>query len=257
MNCSPPGSSIYGFSWQEYWSGLPFPSPGDHPCPGIEPTSSCTQGLNSCLLHCSGGFFTTEPPEKTPALLGLMSTTQWVKLAAAQHQHFAIFQILIIFSKSPGRQWTSPLVPLFRTIYVLEQWSQIWHSDGLGAAEGPGTYITLLNPHDGLSRVIFIPISLTNQWKFRKVRRQAQVCRTTSDRARIWMQSVLRLEALVASIFCRARGCGLPGWDQSPWSPHLWSNQADRSQNAQSVQTRNVCLSHGYRAGLPTWCLNF
>ena len=25
------------FSRQEYWSGLPFPSPGDHPDPGIEP----------------------------------------------------------------------------------------------------------------------------------------------------------------------------------------------------------------------------
>ena len=29
-----------GFSRQEYWSGLPFPSPGDLPDPGIEPRSS-------------------------------------------------------------------------------------------------------------------------------------------------------------------------------------------------------------------------
>ena len=28
-----------GFSRQEYWSGLPFPSPGDLPGPGIEPGS--------------------------------------------------------------------------------------------------------------------------------------------------------------------------------------------------------------------------
>ena len=28
------------FSGQEYWSGLPFPSPGDLPDPGIEPASS-------------------------------------------------------------------------------------------------------------------------------------------------------------------------------------------------------------------------
>ena len=28
-----------GFSRQEYWSGLPFPSPGDLSDPGIEPTS--------------------------------------------------------------------------------------------------------------------------------------------------------------------------------------------------------------------------
>ena len=28
-----------GFSRQQYWSGLPFPSPGDLPDPGIEPGS--------------------------------------------------------------------------------------------------------------------------------------------------------------------------------------------------------------------------
>ena len=40
-----PGTVAYqaplsiGFSRQEYWSGLPFPSPGDLPDPGIEPGS--------------------------------------------------------------------------------------------------------------------------------------------------------------------------------------------------------------------------
>ena len=33
-----------GFSRQEYWSGLPFPSPGDLPNPGIEPRSSALTG---------------------------------------------------------------------------------------------------------------------------------------------------------------------------------------------------------------------
>ena len=32
-----------GFSRQEYWSGLPFPSPGDFPDPGIEPRSPTLQ----------------------------------------------------------------------------------------------------------------------------------------------------------------------------------------------------------------------
>ena len=41
-----------GFSRQEYWSGLPLPSPGDLPDPKIEPTS-----LKSSAL--AGGFFTT------------------------------------------------------------------------------------------------------------------------------------------------------------------------------------------------------
>ena len=34
-----------GFSRQEYWSGLPFPSPGDLPNPGIEPRSSALQAV--------------------------------------------------------------------------------------------------------------------------------------------------------------------------------------------------------------------
>ena len=32
-------SQSMGFSKQEYWSGVPFPSPGDLPDPGIEPGS--------------------------------------------------------------------------------------------------------------------------------------------------------------------------------------------------------------------------
>ena len=44
------------FSRQEYWNGLPFPTPGDFPGPGIKPTSPAV----------TGRFFTTEPPEKPP-----------------------------------------------------------------------------------------------------------------------------------------------------------------------------------------------
>ena len=39
--CQSPLSM--GFSRQEYWSGLPFPSPGDLPNPGIEPWSPALQ----------------------------------------------------------------------------------------------------------------------------------------------------------------------------------------------------------------------
>ena len=37
MDCSLPGSSVHGISREEYWSGLPFPSPGDLPDPGSKP----------------------------------------------------------------------------------------------------------------------------------------------------------------------------------------------------------------------------
>ena len=46
-----------GFPRQEYRGGLPFPSPGDLPDPGIEPASLVSLALR-------GGVFTTEPPEK-------------------------------------------------------------------------------------------------------------------------------------------------------------------------------------------------
>ena len=43
-----------GFSRQVYWSGLPFPSPGNLPSPGIKVLSPALRG----------GFFTTEPSGK-------------------------------------------------------------------------------------------------------------------------------------------------------------------------------------------------
>ena len=44
-----------GFSRQEYWRGVPFPTPGDLPDPGVEPKSLSFPAL-------AGRFFTTEPP---------------------------------------------------------------------------------------------------------------------------------------------------------------------------------------------------
>ena len=51
MDCSCQACLSMGFPRQEYWSGLPFPSPGDLPEPGIE-------FMNLAL---AGRFFTTEP----------------------------------------------------------------------------------------------------------------------------------------------------------------------------------------------------
>ena len=50
-NQAPPSMV---FSRQEYWSGLPFPSPGDLPNPGIEPRSPTLQA----------DALTSEPPGK-------------------------------------------------------------------------------------------------------------------------------------------------------------------------------------------------
>ena len=40
---SPPGSTVPGILQARYWSGLPFPSPGDLPDPEIEPGSPALQ----------------------------------------------------------------------------------------------------------------------------------------------------------------------------------------------------------------------
>ena len=50
MDYSPPGSSV-GFSRREYWSGLPFPPPGDLPNPGIELKSPALQVDSLPLSH--------------------------------------------------------------------------------------------------------------------------------------------------------------------------------------------------------------
>ena len=53
-DCSPPGSSVHGIPRQEYWSGLPLPSPRDLPDPGTEPRSPA--------LHADS--LPSEPPGK-------------------------------------------------------------------------------------------------------------------------------------------------------------------------------------------------
>ena len=51
------------FSRQEYWSGLPFPTPGDLPNPGTEPG----------LLHCRPILYHCSTWAKSPSPLGLFS----------------------------------------------------------------------------------------------------------------------------------------------------------------------------------------
>ena len=55
-----------GFSRQEYCSGLPFPSPGDLPDPGIEPVSLMPPAL-------AGRFFTTGATWEAPQATGQIS----------------------------------------------------------------------------------------------------------------------------------------------------------------------------------------
>ena len=68
------GALSMGFPRQECWNGLPFPSPGDLPNPGIKPAS----------LELEGRFFIPEPPGKANKALKkkeiLPYVTAWMNL---------------------------------------------------------------------------------------------------------------------------------------------------------------------------------
>ena len=84
-------ASLYmGFPRQEYWSGLPFPSPGDLPSLGIKPTSSAL----------AGGFFATVPPGKP-----LHSPVRLVKsLTCVSTSGTTSFCKLLTNQQLPGKQ---------------------------------------------------------------------------------------------------------------------------------------------------------
>ena len=69
-----------GFSREEYWSGLPFPPPGDLPDPGIEPTS-----LMFPSLVC--GIFTTSATWKAQNTYILMPNWLPTQLSGLQETH--------------------------------------------------------------------------------------------------------------------------------------------------------------------------
>ena len=51
MDCTLPAPLSMGFLRQEYWSGLPFSSPGHLPDPGVKPTFPAWQADSLPLCH--------------------------------------------------------------------------------------------------------------------------------------------------------------------------------------------------------------
>ena len=76
--CATPWTVAYKaplsmeFSGQEYWSGLPFPSPGDLPNPGVEPGSPTLQP-------------DTLPPEPPGAQIPNMASHAWIPFPRKCH----------------------------------------------------------------------------------------------------------------------------------------------------------------------------
>ena len=77
MDCGPPGSSVQGILQVKYLSGLPFPSPGDLPDPGIEPRS----------LTLQADSLPAEPPGKPKNIgVGSLSLLQGIFLTQESNQ---------------------------------------------------------------------------------------------------------------------------------------------------------------------------
>ena len=74
-----------GFSRQEYWSGVPFPPPGDLPNPRMEPVSL---GLPSL----AGRFFSTEPSGEPP----VYSTLNFTVLGPLLSCHFCEIKVHLL-----------------------------------------------------------------------------------------------------------------------------------------------------------------
>ena len=68
-------SPSMGFSRQEYWSGLPFPSPGDLPDPGIELGSLAFQVIIIFITSTIVGLQVQQQGGNT----ALRSTENWIK----------------------------------------------------------------------------------------------------------------------------------------------------------------------------------
>ena len=100
MDCSLPGSSIHGIFQAKYWSGLPFPSPGDLPDPGIEPAATAAKSLQSCPTLCDP--IDGSPPGSTAPGILQARTLEWVAIS------FSNTWMWKVKVKSLSRVWLFP-----------------------------------------------------------------------------------------------------------------------------------------------------
>ena len=110
-----------GFSRQEYWSGLPFPSPGDLPNPGIEPRSPALQA----------DALTSEPPgkpshhylhylhhsltsgQKTGGIQSRLLTENWIKGLLSMAPHIRIRPSFPFSQSLPSGSFHKPFSLLY------------------------------------------------------------------------------------------------------------------------------------------------
>ena len=121
-----------GFPRQEYWSRLPFPSPGDLPDPRIEPASLVSPAL-------AAGFFHHWVPQETAGRHGkALCWGVWVLCPLTGLYHFLFPSAGLANPELPalqGQERGQPLLPC-------------WHGRGLGIRPHPESGTAKLSAED-------------------------------------------------------------------------------------------------------------
>ena len=134
-----------GFSRQEYWGGLPFPSPGDLPDPGIEPRSPVLQADVLTLLPFREDKsmhrmrrWSSEPSRRWPFIYRIRE---------------GLFPLLLTSQESPSSVQSLSHVRLFATPWITARWASLsitnsWSSLKLMSIESvmPSSHLILCRP---------------------------------------------------------------------------------------------------------------
>ena len=86
-----------GFSRQGYWSGLPFPPPGNLPDPGIEPVSPASPSL-------AGRLFTSEATGEVPLIHDMEAKRLLCSLPVISHMHGNTCHVSYLVGREPCRE---------------------------------------------------------------------------------------------------------------------------------------------------------
>ena len=116
MDCSPPGSSVHGILQARYWSGLPFPFPGDLPNPRIELRSpalqadslpseplgkpnnySCKYEIKHCDMSSEGRVYSRDSSPRTWIIIRVLCVTVHMPHANNGHCCFQLLSCVWLF----------------------------------------------------------------------------------------------------------------------------------------------------------------
>ena len=118
MDCSLPGSSIHGFSRQEYWSGVPLPSPF------LNVTAASAKSLQSCPTLCDpmdGG----PPGSPVPGILQAR-ILEWVAIFFSNAWKWKVKVKSLSHVRLFGTPWTAAYqAPPSMGFSRQEDWSRV------------------------------------------------------------------------------------------------------------------------------------